>query len=241
MTNIIVPKGIVPVHMFDVWGVIVDSDKMGEKKIEAYQQLTSETGISQETAAQVSADYMALLKGEPWATGSRKVEIIQALQGPLDKSGIKTSYKGCFLEDGIYVIRQVLDAGEGASIFSSGNNDDMRQDLPEDIGTRVGKMYDVSKFNYQTAQKKRTKSEPAAFVELVGLEAALGRQVVSHTADELPELVAAVESGAVPTENLVYVNRNNVNPAEKVLGAGIGRYVNNLRDVDYAHMAAKQQ
>jgi hypothetical protein len=240
MTNIIVPKGIVPVHMFDVWGVLVDADKMGEKKIQAYAGWARDNGIDPQEAATVIADYRALTRGEPWATGTRKVEIIQALQGPIEKAGIKVPYNGCFLEDGIYAVRTVLDAGEGASIFSSGNNAEMRQDLPEDIAARVGRFYDVSKFTYQTSQKKRTKSEAPAFVELVGLEKAIGRQVVSHTADELPEVAAAAQSGAIPAQNIVYVNRNNVNSVEKVLAAGVGRYVDNLRDVDYRSMATKE-
>lgn len=237
--EIFVPKKIVPVHMFDVYGVILDAEKMGEKAVADFRQVAKDTGIASEVAAKIISDYRALIRNEPWTT-SKKVEIIQALQVPLNHAGVKTSYAGCFMEDGIYVIRQALDAGEGVSIFSSGNNDSMRPELPEDIGSRVGNMYDVSKFTFPTTRSKRAKTEPLAFVELVGLEKALGRQVISHTADELPELEAAIESGKFHAENLVFVNRNNSRTVEEVLAAGVGRYVANLKDLDYSHTFISQ-
>ena len=57
--------------------------------------------------------------------------------------------------------------------------------------------------------------------------------MISHTADELPELVAANKSGLFPSRNLVYVNRNESNSKEKVQNAGIDWYVEDVRDVDY--------
>jgi FMN phosphatase YigB (HAD superfamily) len=231
--DIVTVKGMMPVHMFDIYGVLLDADKMADKAVQTYRQLADETGVPKETSERIISDYMALVRGEPWTTGSRKTEIIQALQGPLAKAGIKTSYAGCFNEDGVYVAREILDANEGLSLFSSGNNDDMRKDMPEDLAQRVGRFYDVSQFTYPTAQSKRTKSEPAAFVELLEREKATGRHVVSHTADELPELVAALASGTIHPQNLVYVNRNNSNSESMVLSKGIPTYVNDLREVGY--------
>jgi hypothetical protein len=55
-------------------------------------------------------------------------------------------------------------------------------------------------------------------------------RVVTHTADELPELLAARRH--VP--KLIYVNRNNSNARELVLRQGIQMYVENLREVPYS-------
>ena len=221
---IIVPSGRKPVHSFDLYGVLVDGIALGEQSIRLFEQVAPADGISPDDVARVVADYRALGRGEPWATGERKVPIIDALEQPLRKHPeLRPDYKATFQDDGLYVLRQILDAGEGIIVFSSKTPDWLRENLPEDIGTRVGHMY---------GDRKHL---PEAFQRVYDAEQALGRQVVTHTADELPELQAAVASGLFEGNKgkLVFVNRNDSIRKDQALGAGIDLYVGDLREVGY--------
>ena len=66
-----------------------------------------------------------------------------------------------------------------------------------------------------------------------------GNHIVSHTADELPELVAAKKSGLFHPDGLIYINRNDSNSSEQVKSEGIIRYVDDLRTVNYVTLTNK--
>jgi hypothetical protein len=219
--DILVRSGFYPVHSFDLYGVLVDADNLGEQKIAQYEELAKIQGIDPAVSAAVVAEYRALLKGDPNFTGRKKERVVNALSGPVEEAGMKLDYKGALLEDGLCAARQILDAHERLIVFSSREAPWLRASLPEDIAGRLGSVY------------RDNKSEPAAFERLVATEAAMSGRVVSHTADELPELLAA--RGHIP--NLIYVNRNNSNPKEFVLSQGIRMYVENLRDVPYTTLS----
>lgn len=224
MVKIIVKSEIQPVHSFDLWGPIIDADKLGQKQIELYRQLASEQKIDPETVEKVVADYQGLLEGQPWATGERKGKIIDALQCPVKQAGLEVSYDGTFQEDGLYVMQEILDANEGVIVFTSKPAPWLKENLPREISDRMGDVY---------ADKK---TDPEAFRRVFDAESRLNRKVITHTADELPELEAAVKSMLFEKQGLIYVNRNNSNSAEIVLVKGIGRYVNDLRDVGYTNL-----
>jgi len=226
MIDIIVKNGIQPAHSFDLWGPIVDAAKLGQKKIELYRQLAADQKIDPETVEKVIADYQGLLEGQHWATGERKGEIIDALQGPVKQAGLDVSYNGTFQEDGLYVMQEILDAGEGVIVFSSKPAPWLKENLPREISDRVGDVY---------ADKK---TDPEAFRRVFDSESRRNRRVISHTADELPELEAAVKSELFVKQGLIYVNRNDSNPPEAVHSKGIGVYVNDLRDVGYTKFVA---
>ena len=219
--DIVVRSGIHPVHSFDLYGVLVDAEKLGEQKIARYEELAKIQGIDPAVSAAVVAEYRALLKGDPNFTGRRKENVVDALSTPIEKAGIELDYKGALLEDGVYAARQILGANERLIVFSSREAPWLKAILPGDIADRIGTIYTDNK------------SEPAAFERLVVKEAAMSGRVVSHTADELPELLAA--RGYIP--NLIYVNRNNSNPKEFVLNQGIRMYVENLCDVPYTTLS----
>jgi hypothetical protein len=222
--DIIVRSGIHPVHSLDLYGVLLDADKLGEQKIAQYEKLAKAQGIDPVVIAVVVADYRALLRGDPNLTGGRKGNIVDALSTPIEKAGIELDYKGALLEDGVYAARQILDAEERLIIFSSRDAPWLKTSLPGDIAERMGDIY------------ADNKSEPAAFERLIAKEAAKSGRIVTHTADELPELVAA--RGHVP--NLIYVNRNNSNVKEFVLSQGIQMYVETLREVPYTTLSKQQ-
>jgi hypothetical protein len=219
--DIIARSGIHPVHSFDLYGVLLDAGKLGEQKIAQYEELAKAQGIDSAVIAVVVAEYRALMKGDPNVTGRKKVSIVDALTAPIEKAGIEPDYKGALLEDGVYAVRQILDANERLIVFSSRDAPWLKTSLPGDIADRIGDIY------------ADNKSEPAAFERLVAKESAKSGRIVTHTADELPELLAA--RGHVPY--LIYVNRNNSNPKEVVLSQGIRMYVENLRDVPYTALS----
>ncbi len=84
------------------------------------------------------------------------------------------------------------------------------------------------------------KSNPHSFKEVCQKETRLGNRVVTHTADELPELMAARKSGLFHENALVYVNRNNYNSKDSVTEEGIHCYVDDLRDVKYPALVSNQ-
>lgn len=219
--DIVVRSGTQPVHSFDLYGVLLDADKLGEQKIARYAELAKAQGIDAAVIAVVIADYRALLRGDPSLTGQRKGNIVDALTTPIEKAGIELDYKGALLDDAVYAARRILDANERLIIFSSRESPWLKPNLPGDIADRIGDIYGDDK------------SEPAAFERLIANEAAKSGRVVSHTADELPELLAA--RGHIP--NLIYVNRNNSNTREVVLNQGIQIYVETLRDVPYTTLS----
>jgi hypothetical protein len=215
--GILVRSGIHPVHSFDLYGVLLDANKLGEQKIACYEELAETQGVDPAVSALVIAEYRALMSGDPDFTGPRKDNIVEALSAPIEKAGIELDYKGALLEDGIYAARQILDANERLIIFSSRDAPWLKTSLPEDIAGRMGAIY------------ADDKSRPVAFERLIVKEAAMSGRVVTHTADELPELLAARRY--VP--NLIYVNRNDSNARDLVLRQGIQMYVENLREVPY--------
>ena len=219
--DILVRSGIQPVHSFDLYGVLVDADKLGEQKIARYEELARAQGINPAVCEAVVDEYRALMRGDPYLTGRRKANIVDALSTPIEKAGMDLDYKGALLEDGVYAARQILDTKERLIIFSSRDAPWLKASLPGDIADRLGDIYTDNK------------SEPAAFERLVKKEAALSGRVVTHTADELPELLAA--RGHIP--HLIYVNRNNSNAEELVLSQGIQMYVGSLRDVPYTTLS----
>ena len=62
-----------------------------------------------------------------------------------------------------------------------------------------------------------------------------------HTADELPEMEAAVESRLFSGTNgkTIFINRNNTVTREQARNAGIDRYEDKLTDVGYTTLIEK--
>ena len=230
LDKIIVPNGMTPVHSFDVWGVLIDANVLGARKVDAYKKLAQETGVDQEVVAQNVSDYNALLRGEPWTTGERKGPIIDGVEKPLIQAygDIPIDYTGVFYDDALSTIRTILDAGEGVIVFSSKPAPWLKPNLTPDLAERIGEVYGDAK------------NKPEAFQRVVANENAKMRYPVSHTADELPELVAALKSGRFSQSGLVYVNRNDSNTEAKVNEAGIKVYAPTLSAINYTSMSKKQ-
>jgi hypothetical protein len=227
---VIVKSGLKPVHSFDLYGPLVDALKLGGQSIALAKDIANDHGLGLADDDSVFTDYQELLNGEPWTTGDKKGPIIDALQKitALDPDR-QPDYSNVFQTDGLTVIREVLDAGEGAIVFSSKKPNWLRAALPEDIGERLGAIYGAPK------------NTAAAFKGVYVAEMGLRHRIVSHTADELPELESAVASGLFTGDKglLVFVNRNDKISRDQALAAGIDSYVNDLTTIDYTSLVQK--
>jgi hypothetical protein len=223
-----IPPGYRPVHAFDLWGVVVNQYFLGQHKIEIYEKMAKRDNVPQDVRSRVVQNYRTLLDGESWATGPRKAEITGAINCPGLDEEIRHYYASALMEDALYVFGEILDAGGGIVIFTSEPAPRFREQLPPGLRERIGEI------------RHANKSDPASFKEMYARERGLGHIVVSHTADELPELIAAKKSGLFQQAGLIYVNRNDSNSEEKVRGEGIGHYVDDLRDVNYRAMVEWQ-
>jgi hypothetical protein len=219
--SIIVSSKLKPVHSFDLWGVVVDQYVLGQRKIDIYKENAQKKKVPEDEINRVVQDYRDLLDGKSWASGQRKGEIIEAIDGPTLGKEIQRYYASAFIQDALYVIQEILDAGEGVIIFTSEPAPGLKEQFIPDIGERIGEI------------RCGNKAKPGSFKAVYELESQLGNSVVTHTADELPELVAARKSGLFHPDGLIYVNRNDSNSEDRVGNEGIHCYVDDLRDVKY--------
>ncbi len=222
--NIIISSRFRPVHSFDLWGVVVDQHTLGQQKIGIYEEIARKEKVPEHEITRVTQNYRALLDGKPWATGPRKAEIIDAVSAPALSNEHQIYYDSCFIQDALEVIKEILEAGEGAIIFTSEPAPGLREQLVPKIGERIGVV------------RHGNKIDPGSFRAVYDLERQLGNIVITHTADELPELIAARKSGLFHENALVYVNRNNSNSKDRVTEEGIHCYVNDLREVEYTSL-----
>ena len=221
-----VSPGLKPVHSFDLWGVLLDQQVLGERKIELYRETAGREKQSKDEIEGVVRDYRDLLAGKPRATGSKRIDIIYALGGGELDEQIRQDYALAFMQDALVVMRQIIEAGEGVLIFTSKPAPGLREQLASRLGKNIGEV------------RWGNKGNPATFRSVYDLEKKLGNQLVSHTADELPELLAARKSRLFPSQGLIYVNRNESNSEDEVRKAGIDRYINDLRDVEYTALVS---
>ena len=139
--EIFVPSGIKPVHLFDVWGVIIDAERKGKDELSNYVKAAEQLGIAPEARDVAMADYEALVRGDPKATGARKGEIIDAISGPLAKAGFESRFEDYVFQTTVEAMAEILDAKEGVSIYTSKPNKTILQALPKEIAERVGRVY----------------------------------------------------------------------------------------------------
>jgi len=226
---IFVPSGIQAVHCFDLYGTIIDSVKVSQRDVDFFNTIYQKHGLSSSEAELRGKEYMDLARNEPYATGPRKGEIIGKIESILNKEAYEIRFKNMFLEDALYSMNKILDAGEGVIVFSSGEAPYLKVDLPEEISDRMGEVHG----------DPRKSKDPKAFTDLCKKEEQKNGRVISHTADQWPELSMALESGLFDENALIYVNRDNMVTSKEVLEKGIGQYVSDLKQVGYVEMTKK--
>jgi len=221
--DIYIPNGTIATHSFDLWGVVVDQEKLGNIRLDQFRDLAQDQGMDEAVRDEAIRKYQGLLNGEAWAIAD-KSNCIDGVEKLLKQAGFETPYNQAFLEDGLSAAHDILEAREGLIIFSSKMPEGLREQLPEDIGDRIGDFYEGDK------------REAADFARISEAEKKQGKTLVSHTADELHELLAARQFSS--ELGLIYVNRNNSNTRDAVLAQGIDLFVDDLRTVSYTGMVA---
>src|SRR3989338_1231477 len=227
---IIVPSGFKPIHSFDMFGVLVDSWKLGEEQVRLFKEVIQREELDQNVADKVIANYRALNRGEEWTTGSQKRAIIDAIKIPLERhADLQPDYLSTLYQEGIDVLREIYEAREQALIFSTKKQEWVTQHLAPLIGNVTIPLYEWNKI------------DPMEFLKVGEEENSLGRRIVTHTADELPEMQAAVKSELFSGKRgkTIFVNRNNTISREQIVNEGIDYYVNSLREVGYTQLTQK--
>lgn len=236
---IYVPSGITPVHGFDLWGTLVKQSALGPRVTEAYQTLMKQQHVSDEVAAQHVENYNALLRGEAWATGERKKSIVDAVEEPLWKAYAKghahVDFKGTFYDDAIKSVVDILSAGEGFCIITTGNSfwvtqalKDVEQSLGDaSLQDRIGKVYFGSK------------ATPKPFEDAANDIANKNGMLVSHTEDQLAGFKGLLESKLKGNVATIYVERAALATPETVKVAGVDRYVTDLGQIAYTSFVQK--
>ena len=216
-----------PVHSFDLWGVVAHQHILGQRKIELYEKFSRKDNVAEEIIQRTIKDYIDMLDGQSWATGTRKSDIIDAIDAPTFAAGIYPDYTSAFIDDALKVMTDIFTAEEDVMIYTSKPASGLAQQLGGVLGKKIA---DVC-FSH--------KHHPDAFKAVYQQQLGRGRRMVSHTADELPELIAAKKSGLFHPKGLIYINRNHSNSSEQVKKEGITRYVDDLRTVEYTSIAKK--
>ena len=229
---ILVPPRLTPIHSFDLWGPLVNTEILGEERVRLFKKVAEKEQLDTEIAARIVAEYRALNRGEPWATGPRKPEIISALEEPLKKyPELVPNYAAAIYPDGIETLKEIFSAGEKALIFSTKSSEWVQLHLAPLVGEAEIPLY------------AGAKHQPEAFRHVYESELAKGGRLVTHTADELPELEAAVASGVFSgwRGKTVFVNRNNTVTRQQAVEAGINFYVSNLEAVNYRGLVVRRR
>ena len=230
--HIIVPSGLTPVHSFDLWGPVIDSVELGMQQLAFFKEVAAGE-LPPEEIEKLTSDYVALLRGEPWATqGDEKRRIAGAIK-QYTAGKFEGDFSTTYQLDGLQAMREIIDAGERVSIFSTMPVEGTIENLPEDIRERlVGVIY------ANDLETANSKSEASAYHEINDMLAGRKMRMVSHTADELPELEAAVQSGLFAGNQglTVFVNRNDQVSPDLAKGKGIDLYVNDLGTIPYGSL-----
>lgn len=218
-----------PIHLFDLWGVIVNSMEAGLGVVNAIKENaywdfearhmgTEKTIVDADAyVAEICDNYKKVLTGE--LTGAEKKEALK--MGHMFASEPKLdSYENCFYQDALDAMRDILNSGELVAVYSNDIRPWVKREMPRDIAERVTAFYEAGP-NGKTSED---------FQRIFELSQ---RRIVSHTADQLQELEAALKSGILDGNHLVYVDRNGQLSEAKVKEAGIMNYVSDLRKVDY--------
>ncbi|MAG60881.1 hypothetical protein CL619_03790 [archaeon] len=179
------------VHSFDVYGVLIDANLVGEQIINLFQEVASGNLPEDEIKRRVT-DYQSLLAKKESALKD-KPRILSDVYKYAINRGATIDLSKALYGDALQTMVGILDAKEQVATLGSQAFD--TNYLPDEIARRM-----IGSF-------AGNKSESAAFAKLERLVGD-GHRLISHTEDGLIELRAAATFG-IPRNNLVYVDRDN--------------------------------
>ena len=96
--DIYIPNGTIATHSFDLWGVVVDQEKLGKIRLDQFRDLAQDQGMDEAVRDDAIKKYQGLLNGEAWAIAD-KSNCIDGVEKQLKQAGFETPYNQAFLED----------------------------------------------------------------------------------------------------------------------------------------------
>jgi hypothetical protein len=184
-------KHIIPVHSFDVYGVLIDQNAIGMQIIELFRDLASGSLQSEEIERRVNS-YHALLNKDPIALQEKATILDEVYNFAINRGGV-LDFSKVFYDDTLHSLAGILDQGQQVVILGSQAFEP--QYLPEEIARRMIGSFSGRKNSPDTFNTLAEKLEDQ-------------HRLVSHSEDGLIELRAAAESG-LAKRNLVFVNRSS--------------------------------
>ena len=207
-------------HNFDLWGPIVDQWEYSVRKLDLLPRASQ---LTVQERKKIREEYEALMRGEEWATmNPDKARICHALNDALEKARVEPDPTGIIYPEALAVIREILAADQGLNIYTTKMDEGAGRELERLLGLQV-----FRKIGIYEGNKTSIEGHQKVFTE----EAAKGRRVVSHTADEVRELTPLLEGRLLTPERVIYVARfgGSLSP-EQVRAAGIQVYKRDLRE-----------
>ncbi len=221
----------IPVHSFDVWGVIIDADIVGQQTMDLFEELAKGKLPKEDIEKRIS-DYKALLKAETWAQ-KEKGRIIDGVDGYITLQGAKVDPRKGLYPDTLETFAGILNAGQQIIVLGTKPFD--TNYLPKEISERMLGVYAGPKNVPETFRNVASSIGGTHNLrDLGGIH-----NLVSHSEDSLIELRTAAETGLMPRQNLIYVARNNASMQDaSIEGFGMTRA---LKTNDYLQAAERYQ
>ena len=229
----IIKSGQKPMHLFDLWGVIINSMEAGLGVIEAIKPkiesdfYTMSIGREDMTLkdaekyiAEVCGNYKKVLTGE--LTGEAKKQAIKRAHFYGTEPALD-NFDNCFYQDALDSMRNILDNREQVAVYSNDIRPWVKREMPQDITERVTAFFEAGSNGKTSEDFKRIIGETQ-------------NRVVSHTADQLQELEAALQSGMIDGNHLIYIDRNGKLGEAEVKEAGIMRFATDIRTINYQEL-----
>ncbi len=232
--HIIVPRGIVPVHSFDLWGTLVIQKELGPKVTSAYRQLM-DGKVDAETIEFNAGRYDRLIEGDKSdEIMDNKKSIVDSVEDPLwpvyMKGQIDVDFNGALYSDCLDVMSDIVASGEKYCILTTGASpwvQDALTSVDERVGRAMVKLYSGDK------------SKPGAYeIAAADLESQ-GAEMVSHTEDQIKGLKGLIDGQLKQGVHIVYVERLALETRESALDAGVDTFVKDLTDVPYTEIVQK--
>jgi hypothetical protein len=223
-------------HIFDLWGVLVDSEKMGQRLGTAHNELIDLlSGEEREKAVQDRINYEAVLTGEAWAIGRRKKGYCDTYEETVWRAHyqklVQVDTDDVFYSDAISTLDTIFSGGQTSVVLTTGNSTQWFMEAFDKLGLSAAICHVYS----------GDKSTFAPFVYIGGVLVKRGYVLISHTEDSLavfPHLATA-SSILGRTIQGVYVEKSRTLQDEtktNVEAMGL-LYATSLLDIDYLRLA----
>jgi hypothetical protein len=261
MTNtphIHIPRDTTPVHLFDVWGPIVDSINLGAQKLAYFDRAVERFGLLPEAgsiarklretilparfaelgqqvdlpgndAALLRMGYDLLSYGDQWVKGAAKRPFVKGIDLMLRLYEERVGPMEIDYQATVYPDAiKAITAIMDAGEAVSILSSGAQPWLVEALGENIT--------DRLGAIYVADKSKVREYRRVYDAEMAEGRRPVSFTSDEFFELENALETGIIPAGNLVLIDRIGAENPEKACGLGMVYLGEEAQLTDFAYV-----